>query len=275
MTRRFLGLAHLTALELTPPALVDAAHAAGFDGVGIRINPGFDDDPNPAMLRVDGQALETRARLGDTGLTVLDVEILRLRPAMDWGLVESICAMGAWLGARSVLVLGNDPDEARATQHYARVCELAGRHGLTASLEFVYFNDVRTLQQAVRMVRAAGSPHARVLIDSLHFFRAGHQPAELDGIDPALFAYAQWCDAGPVAPPFDKLQVESRTDRRFPGEGALPLAELLAHLPPDLSLTLEAPNTKQASTMPAAERVALGMQALRRMLDRAVAGSPS
>lgn len=270
MTKRFLGLAHLTALDLPPPDLVQAASAAGFDGVGLRLNPGFRDDPNPPMLRVNEQARLTKARLEDTGLEVLDIEILRLQPSMDFGVIESMFEVGAWLGARGVLVLGNDPDEARATENFGRVCELAAGYHLFAALEFVYFNDVRTLDQAVRIVESVAKPNARVLVDSLHFFRAGQQPADLDAYNPSLFEYAQWCDAGPDVPPLDKLQVESRTNRRFPGEGVLPLRDLLAHLPSDIPLTLEAPNTEQARTIPPAQRVAMGMAALKRVDRKSV-----
>lgn len=267
MTRRLLGLAHLTALDLPPPDLVEAASEAGFDAVGLRLNPGFSDDPNPPMLRVNEQARLTKARLDETGVKVLDIEILRLKPTMDFGLIESMFEVGAWLGASAVLVLGNDPDEARTTQHFGRVCELAAAYGLMPALEFVYFNDVRTLDQAVRIVQAVGQPNARVLVDSLHFFRAGHRPAELTACKPSLFEYAQWCDAGPDVPPLDKLQVESRTNRRFPGEGVLPLRDLLAHLPSHIPLTLEAPNTLQERSIPAKQRVALGMAALKRSLE--------
>ena len=266
MAERFLGLAHLTALELSPPELVEAAHAAGFKGVGIRINPGFVEDPQPPMLRINEQARLTKLRLQDTGLQVLDIEILRLKPEMDFGLVQAMFEVGAWLGARNVLVLGNDPDESRTTQHFGRVCELAAAHGLNPALEFVFFNDVRTLGQALRIVRAVNQPNARILVDSLHFFRAGHQPADLASCPPELLSYAQWCDAGPEVPPFEKLQNESRTNRRFPGDGVLPLAALLARLPASIPLTLEAPSNSLASVMPGRERIAKGMQALRRML---------
>ena len=39
MTRLVLGLAHLTALELSPPALVAEAARAGFASVGLRVVP--------------------------------------------------------------------------------------------------------------------------------------------------------------------------------------------------------------------------------------------
>lgn len=261
-----LSLAHLTALELSPPDLVTAAHAAGFDAVGIRVYPGFAEDPQHAMIGPTELAHETRRRLGDTGMQVQDVEILRLKPSMDFGVVEAIVEIGAWLGARAVLVLGNDPEELRATESFGRVCELAGRHGLDAALEFVAFNDVKSLEQAHRMVDAVRQPNAKLLVDSLHFFRAGQRPEQLAEIDPSRFTYVQWCDAPALGPPFAKLQIESRCARAFPGEGELPLFDLLDRLPPDITLAVEAPNAALATSTPGAERVRMAGQAIRRFL---------
>ena len=76
-----LALAHLGMLDATPPVLVEAAHAAGFGGVGIRLSPArLGEVPFPmgvggAMLR------ETQARLHDLGMHVHDIEIVRISPA--------------------------------------------------------------------------------------------------------------------------------------------------------------------------------------------------
>lgn len=263
-----LSVAHLTALELSPPDLVSAAHAAGYEAVGIRVYPGFAEDPQHDMIGPTELARETLRRLNDTGIRVQDVEILRLKPVMDFGVVESILEIGAWLRARAVLVLGNDPDESRATQSFGRVCEMAQAHGMEAALEFVAFNDVKSLEQANRMVDAVGKTNARILVDSLHFFRAGQTCRQLDSIDPARLTYAQWCDAPQTAPPFALLQTESRRARAFPGHGQLPLGELLDHLPDGLTLSVEAPNEALAAQVPGAQRVRLAYEATRSMLDQ-------
>lgn len=74
-----LSISHLTALHATPPELVSAAAGAGFDAVGIRVWPAADEPAYP-MLGDTPMMRETLARLADTGLRVLDVEVLRLRP---------------------------------------------------------------------------------------------------------------------------------------------------------------------------------------------------
>ena len=93
---------------------------------------------------------------------------------------------------------------------------------------------MRTLAHADEMVARSKRSNAYVLIDALHFSRSGGLPAHVATIDPARFRYAQICDAGPDMPgPTDTpaLVREARTGRLLPGEGVLPLKELVAALP--------------------------------------------
>jgi sugar phosphate isomerase/epimerase len=83
-------------------------------------------------------------------------------------------------------------------------------------------------------------------------------------VDRALLRYAQICDAGPDMPaPTDtpSLIREARTGRLLPGEGVLPLAELVAALPPDVPLAIEAP-CRATAELPALERAKRAYQAL-------------
>ena len=68
---------------------------------------------------------QTLARLRDTGIRVLDVEILRLKPETVVADFEKILAVGAEFGASELLVAGNDPDEQRLTENFAGLCDLA------------------------------------------------------------------------------------------------------------------------------------------------------
>ena len=75
---------------------------------------------------------------------------------------------------------------------------------------------------------------------------------------------AQICDAGPDMPgPGDTpaLIREARTGRLLPGEGVLPLAELVAALPATLPLAVEAPCGATAA-LPAVERARRAYRAL-------------
>ena len=88
-------------------------------------------------------------------------------------------------------------------------------------------------------------------------------------VDPALLPYAQICDAGPDMPgPADTpaLIREARTGRLLPGEGVLPLAELVAALPEGLPLAIEAP-CQATAHLPALERAQRAHRALSALLQ--------
>ena len=112
-------------------------------------------------------------------------------------------------------------------------------------------------------------PNASVLIDALHFSRSGGLPAHVAQVDPSLLQYAQICDAGPDMPgPTDTpaLIREARTGRLLPGEGVLPLRELVAALPDTVPLAVEAP-CRATAHLPAVERARRAHHAFSALLD--------
>jgi sugar phosphate isomerase/epimerase len=262
---RPLSLAHLTVLDTTPPELVAVAAAAGFRTIGIRLTatpsvgvPPYDVLHEGPMLR------ETLARLADTGISVLDTEFLRFEPEHPIGIPEGFLEVSARLGARNVLVMSAEPQEARTLERFGELCDRAAPYGLNVSLEFAIYTGVRTLAHAADVVAKSRRSNASVLIDALHFSRSGGLPAHVAQVDPALFRYAQICDAGPDMPgPADTpaLVREARTGRLLPGEGVLPLRELVAALPPGLPLAIEAP-CRATAELPALERARRAYQAL-------------
>jgi sugar phosphate isomerase/epimerase len=67
-------------------------------------------------------------------------------------------------------------------------------------------------------------------IDPVQYIRAGHDFARLRDLDAALLPYSQICDSKSATPGGELC---------MPGEGIVPLAELLDILPPDAPLSLE------------------------------------
>jgi sugar phosphate isomerase/epimerase len=266
MTGRPLSLSHLTVLDAPPPLLVTAAGGAGFGAVGIRVWPAGDEPPYP-MLNDTPVRRETLARLADTGVRVLDVEVLRLLPDTTRDHCLRLLDAGRLLGARAVLVIGNDPDRERLVDRYAEVCAAAGERGLRACLEFMIFSAVKTLADAVRLVEQAAHPAGAVLVDALHLRRAGGTPADVAALAHDLLPYAQLCDgpAAPVRPPEAVALAEARTGRLLPGDGELPLRALIDALPADAALAVEAPVTALAGE-PVGVRARLAYEALARTL---------
>ena len=264
-SRRPISLAHLTVLDTTPPELVTVAAAAGFRTIGIRLTATPSVGVPPYDCLHDGPMLrETLARLADTGVSVLDTEFLRFEPEQPIGIPEGFLEVSARLGAKYVLVMSAEPQEARTIERFVDLCDRAAQYGLHVNLEFAVYTGVRTLAHAAEMIARSQRANASVLIDALHFSRSGGLPAHVAGVDPGLFRYAQLCDAGPDMPaPTDTpaLVREARTGRLLPGEGVLPLKELVAALPDDLPLAIEAP-CRATADLPAVERAQRAYRAL-------------
>lgn len=264
-TRRQISLAHLTVLDTTPPELVTVAAAAGFRTIGIRLTATPSVGVPPYDVLHDGPLLrETLLRLADTGVSVLDTEFLRFEPEQPVGVPDGFLEISARLGAKNVLVMSAEPHEARTIDRFCELCDRAAPYGLDVCLEFAIYTGVRTLAHAAHVVARSKRSNASVLIDALHFSRSGGLPAHVAEVDPSLFRYAQICDASADMPaPTDTpaLIREARTGRLLPGEGALPLADLVATLPPALPLAIEAP-CRATAGLPAVERAKLAYAAL-------------
>lgn len=250
-----LCLSPLTVLPCSPLEQIDAAHAAGFDAVDLRLLPVLPTDTDvladAALLR----AIERR--LAATGLRVLGIELVRVGPDSDVAALDPVLRCAADLGASTLLVTSQAAAEYQASEErqtarkLGALCELAGRFGLRPMLEFMVFRGIARLEDAVRVARLADHPNVGICVDALHLQRSGGSPASLAAVDPAWLACLQLCDA-PAAQPAD-LAAEARYDRLYPGEGGLPLRALLQAVPADLPISLEAPCRARAGR-PVAER---------------------
>ena len=264
---RPISLAALTVLELTPPEMVSCAAEAGYSHVGIRLLPATPTEPQHDLVGDTPLLREVLRRLADTGIQVLDAEIFRLKPETRVADFDAAMATAARLGARELLVAGNDPDEARLTASFAAFCDLAARHGLGANLEFMPWTDARDLSQAARIVGQAGRANGGVLIDAFHLSRSGSRVEQIAALPPARLRYLQLCDVPAAIPPtLDAILAEARAERRFPGDGGLDLAGLLRAVPRHLPLSLEIPTQALARSLGASERARRALLATRALL---------
>jgi sugar phosphate isomerase/epimerase len=273
---RILSLAALSVLELSPPEMVSCAAAAGYKHVGLRLLPATMQEVAWPMVGETSLVREVRTRLSDTGIGVLDVEILRLKPDTRVEDYQAALETGARLGARNVLVAGNDPDEGRLTARFAALCDLAAPLDLCPGLEPMPWTDVRDFAQARRIVTAAGRSNAGIIVDPIHFDRGGSVPSEIAQTPSAWLRYAQLCDA-PRERPADTegLLLQARAERLLPGDGGLDLAGILMALPPDIPLSLEIPMVGLAKTVGAVERARRMRAATLALLSRLPPRAPA
>ncbi len=112
MTRQ-LSLSFLTCLGASPEVAVRAAASAGYDYIGFRMLPAA---PGGLSFPLMGDAARMRSLsslLSDSGIGVFDMEIIRLAPDFHVEPFLPFLDCSAHLGARAVLVAGDDKDEAR------------------------------------------------------------------------------------------------------------------------------------------------------------------
>lgn len=265
-----LSLCPLTLLPCSPLELIDAATDAGFDAVGIRLTPVLATDIDVMADKPLQRAIQKR--LSATKLKVLDVEVLRISPDTDVpGLLPMLQYAGD-LGARNIAVTGVPkadwkPEYERETaRRLAELCEAASGFGLQPMLEFMAFRSIATIADAFHMRALADHPNLGICVDALHLQRSGGTPALLQTIDQTALACFQLCDAPLQAP--DDLAKEARFGRLYPGEGGLPLREMLMALRADLPVGVETPDTSRAH-LPVLERAHLAARRARDLLAAA------
>ncbi|AOE85074.1 sugar phosphate isomerase/epimerase family protein [Pseudomonas sp. TCU-HL1] len=270
MTDRVFSLAALTVLELSPPDMVEVAARAGYSHVGLRLVPATPEECHFPLVADAALRRQTLDRLRDTGVKVLDIEILRLKSETRVNDFESILAAGAEFGATEVLVAGNDGDEARLTDNFAAFCDLAGRYGIHPSLEFMPWTDACDLTQAARIVEAAGRANGAVLVDAFHFNRSASRLEDLARVAPDRLRYTQLCDvAGPRPDDMDEILRQARNERRFPGDGDSDLPGLLRTLPANIPLSLEIPTRQlMEQGVSALERARMALDKAQALLER-------
>ena len=240
--KREYSLAHLTVLSLTPPQLVDVAARTGYDGVGVRMTRVTPDEVLYPLATDRALRKETMARVADTGVRIHDIELLRMDPTLDADHFLPCLDAGAELGARHAIAQLPDPDRERATERFARLCDLAKPLGIFISLEFPHWTETGNLTEATKVVRAVNRSNAGILIDMLHFGRSDSSQEELAKLPREWFRFAHVCDAAKEMPPtMAGIIRTARDERLFPGEGGIAVREILSCLPPDIPYALEIP----------------------------------
>jgi hypothetical protein len=128
-----LGLAALTVLDTPPLQHVDLAERHGFDTIGLRLLPAAP-GTTAYPLHEDPAALDTLVRrLANSPIEVFDLEIIRIAEEFDVASYRPLLETGARLGARAVLVGGDDPDRGRLTDSYAQLAQLCAEYGTASS----------------------------------------------------------------------------------------------------------------------------------------------
>ncbi|MFC4296277.1 sugar phosphate isomerase/epimerase family protein [Novosphingobium tardum] len=256
-----LSLAAGVLPDFSPQETARAAVDSGFDATGVWVD---------LSTWTAQTTTELKSILGGSGMSALDVEVVWLQPGPADSAHLKVVDIGLELGAANVLVVSSDPDDASTAAKLAALCEHGG-NAIRIALEFAMFTEVRSLAQASAIVSAVDHPAASLLIDPLHLSRCGDTPAGVSQIPRQWLAYAQFCDVGPLTfdpANRDAIIVEAIDERLMPGDGTLPLKELLDAFPAGLPLSLELRSKWLRETYPAAnDRAAALLAATRSYFD--------
>ena len=281
MGDRLVSLAAGTILDVGPAEAVTVASTAGWPAVGLWFDP---------ATWTDATTRDVHQRLRDTGLVALDVEPIILGRGGDRGGGdrgggdrgggdrgggdrgdggERLLDAAAELGVPFVLMASGGADDDRVMARLTQLCEYASVNapGVRIALEFLPIFSVASLTQALAIVRSTNRSEAAVLVDTLHLARSGGVPDDLIGLDAALLPYLQLADASAVVPAdIAALRDEALDGRVLPGEGVLPLRQVLANVPGvPISVELRSRSLRDRYTDPV-ERARVVLDATRRVI---------
>jgi sugar phosphate isomerase/epimerase len=214
---------------------VAATRAAGFDAITLM----------PAAYRRAREQerlsdADMRALLAEQGLCIGELDpLLSWVPGhpftngdMDAGAqVDTFMDIADALGARSlnvVLVVGERLPEEQIVEAFAAVCRRGAEHGLLVHLEFVPWAQTGDVVSACRVAQQTGCANGGVMFDTWHHFRSGVGNEVLEHIPAELVTGIQVNDAPATAGP--DVIVETMEHRRLPGEGDMPLVDMLQRL---------------------------------------------
>jgi sugar phosphate isomerase/epimerase len=228
-----ISLASGVVPEFGPVETIHAAAAGGFDAVGLWVEP----EQWTAQTTID-----CRTALTQTGLELLDVEVIWLKPESDMTTHKRVIDIGAELGAKNVLCVASDPDMGGNAARLAELCRHAEGSGMRVALEFGIFTEVKNLRQAMAVLDSVAHPLRALLIDPIHVDRSGTTADEIAAVPRELLPYAQFCDAPTKRPDpdnFDAIITDAIDLREQCGEGGLDLISIYNALPDGIPLSIE------------------------------------
>lgn len=252
---RQIVLHQMTAPDLDPVALIRLAGEEGcplvslfgFDGASVlparNAGLGYPAAVTPETKRTVQQAL------ADNGVKIDGIEFFPITAQVDFELYRPALAQARELGAARVVCHLFIEDDALVIDRLGAFCELAAAEGLKVSTEFCPMTPGNpTLARATWLADALGRDNFGIGLDMLHLVRSGGTVAQVAALEPRHFGAVQICDAkGRHAADDYFAEVHNR---EVPGEGDLPIREMLDAVPAMLPIEVE---------VPAAHRLAMGV----------------
>jgi len=273
-----LGIGFLSVFGLPPTEFVALAADLGCRYISTALL-GFPLAPlgyPPFSLKDDATLRkDLLAVMNDRGVAISLGDGVMLLPGADVHALSADLDVLAELGVPRINAVSLDPDLGRTFDQFAALTELAAQRSMQTLVEPVPGLTVGGLPTAVAARDHVGRPEFRLLIDTMHLVRSGSGAADLAAIDPDHVGYAQLNDTT-LRPRTDNYMEEAIYERMVPGDGELPLHDILSALPADVVIELEVPRRSLAlAGVSPIDRLRPCVDAARRLLSEVQLGSRS
>jgi sugar phosphate isomerase/epimerase len=245
-----LGIEMLSVFGMPP---VEYAHLAadlgcryittGLVGFAPLKTPGYP----PFSLRDDPHLRrDLLAAMDDRGVSMSLGEGLLIAPGVDARSYAADLDIMAELRIPRINGVSIEPDRARTFDELALLTELAAERGILTSIEPVPGLTIPDLPTALAAVEHIGREEISLLIDTMHVARSGAGADDLRSLPAERIGYIQLSDVPLRSTKEFHYAEEAIYHRMAPGEGELPLAEMLAALPDECVVGLEVPMRSRA-----------------------------
>jgi sugar phosphate isomerase/epimerase len=247
------GVSPVDFIELA--AANDCRHVTvfAFDGAAVlpRANTGLS---YPAAVTAEIKK-DVQAAMAAHGVAIDGIEFFPLTAEVDLELYKPTLALGRELGAKRAVTHVFIEDDALAVDRLGAFCALAEAEGMTVSSEFCPLTPGNpSLARATWLVDQVGRDSFGIGVDSLHVVRSGATAVDLAKLDARYFGSVQICDALGAHASSD--YIKDVHNREVPGQGDLPLHDLLSAVPAALPIEVEVPaQHRRAAGVTAAEHV--------------------
>ncbi|OBF87440.1 xylose isomerase [Mycobacterium sp. 852002-51163_SCH5372311] len=267
---RPLAIGFLSVFALPPIEFVSLAEELGCRHISTVVQgvpllplgyPPYSLRDEPALRR------ELLAAMNDRGVTITLGDGFLVLPGAEMSTHGADLDVLAELGVPRINAVSLNPDLGRTFDQFAALAELAAQRGIQTVVEPVPGLTVGDLPTALAALEHVGRPDFRLLIDTMHLVRSGSGAADLAALNPDYIGYAQLNDTT-LRPRIENYLEEAMYERMVPGEGELPLHDILTALPTDIVVELEIPQRSLAlAGVSPADRLRPGVEAARRLLS--------
>jgi sugar phosphate isomerase/epimerase len=224
----------------------------------------------PFSLRDDRQLRrDLLAAMDDRGVSISLGEGLLIAPGVDVRSYAADLDIMAELRIPRINTVSLEPDRARTFDELAALTELAATRGISTCVEPVVGLSIADLPSAIAAVEYVNRDEISLLIDTMHVARFGASADDLRSIPAERIGYIQLSDTT-MQHRMQHYAEEAMYERMTPGEGELPLLDMLAALPQDRVVGLEIPMRASAEAgVSAYDRLLPCVNSARSLLARA------